>query len=125
MRALLGQVGGREVEDDMLGRQRQADRGHGGAHPLAAFAHGLVGQPHHDGIRNSGPHAGCQGRTGANRMENTALSLVLEDGTAHLMGDGLIVIDQVDRSAPAGGKGRHNRVVLSEADLAALLQALV
>ncbi len=44
MRAFLGQVGGRKVDGDALERQRQADGAEGGAHPLAAFRHRLVGQ---------------------------------------------------------------------------------
>ncbi len=48
MRAFLGQVGRREIDRDMLGRQRQAQRGDGAAHPLAALRHGLVGQADHD-----------------------------------------------------------------------------
>lgn len=42
MRALLGQIGGREVDRDPFGRERKADRGEGGAHPLAALRHRLV-----------------------------------------------------------------------------------
>lgn len=57
-------------------------------------------------------------------MENPALSLALEEGTAHLMGDRLVVVDQIDSSAPEGSKARHNRVVLTQADLAALLRAV-
>ena len=48
MRAFLGQVGGRQVDGDPLGRQRQADRGQRGAHPLAAFGDRLVGQADDD-----------------------------------------------------------------------------
>ena len=42
--AFLGEIGGREVDDDAARRQRQAQRADGGAHALAAFADGLVGQ---------------------------------------------------------------------------------
>ena len=44
MAPFLRQVGGGEVHQHTLGRQRQAKRSEGGAHTLAAFAHGLVGQ---------------------------------------------------------------------------------
>jgi hypothetical protein len=40
--ALLGQVGGRKVGDDPPRGHGQAQAGEGGAHPLAAFGHGLV-----------------------------------------------------------------------------------
>ena len=42
MAALLGQVGGRQIGDDLLGGQSQADAGEGAAHALAALSHGLV-----------------------------------------------------------------------------------
>ncbi len=45
MAAFLGQVGGGEVHRDALEGQRQADGGQRRTHPLAAFAHRLVGQP--------------------------------------------------------------------------------
>ena len=48
MRALLGQIGGRQVDGDPLGRQRQPDRAERRAHPLAALAHRLVGQADQD-----------------------------------------------------------------------------
>ena len=54
MRAFLGQVGGRQVDRDELGRQREADRGDRGAHPLAAFADRLVGQADDDEARQAG-----------------------------------------------------------------------
>ena len=41
--AFLGDVGRRQVDRDPLGRQGQAHGGKGGAHPLAALGHGLVG----------------------------------------------------------------------------------
>ena len=44
MRALLGQVGRRQVDRDPLGRQREADRGKRRMHPLAALRHRLVGK---------------------------------------------------------------------------------
>ncbi|MNJ41323.1 hypothetical protein D3C77_362420 [compost metagenome] len=44
MAAFLGQVGGGQVGDDLLGRQGQADAGEGAAHPLAALGHRLVRQ---------------------------------------------------------------------------------
>jgi hypothetical protein len=44
MASLLGQVRGREVHGNALGRQGQAGRDQGGAHPLARFGDGLVGQ---------------------------------------------------------------------------------
>lgn len=42
--ALLEQIGGRHVDGDALGRQRQAERAQGRAHPLAALGDRLVGQ---------------------------------------------------------------------------------
>ncbi len=45
--ALLGEVGGRQVDGDALRRQRQAHGVERGAHPLAAFGHRLVGQADH------------------------------------------------------------------------------
>ena len=45
MRALLGQVGGREVDGDPLGRQRDGHRGQRRAHPLAASETALSGRP--------------------------------------------------------------------------------
>ena len=48
MATFLGEIGGREIDGDPLGRQREADRGECGAHPFAAFRHRLVGQSHHD-----------------------------------------------------------------------------
>ena len=46
MGALLGQVGGREIDGDALGRKPQADGRQRGADTLAAFAHRLVGKTH-------------------------------------------------------------------------------
>ena len=54
MRALLGQVGGREVDGDALGRKRQPRSDQRRAHPLARFRDRLVGQAD-DG---EGDHAG-------------------------------------------------------------------
>ncbi len=46
--AFLGQVGGREVDDgEALARKGEADGMQRGPHPLAAFAHRLVGQADH------------------------------------------------------------------------------
>ncbi len=44
MAALLEEVGGREIDDHPLGRQRETHGGEGGAHPLARLADRLVGQ---------------------------------------------------------------------------------
>ena len=46
MRALLGQVGGREVDGDALGREGEAHRGHRGAHAFLGLGDRLVGQAH-------------------------------------------------------------------------------
>jgi hypothetical protein len=46
MRAFLGEVGGRQVHRDPLGRHRQAHGRDRAAHPLAALAHRLVAQPY-------------------------------------------------------------------------------
>ena len=46
--AFFGQVGGRQVADDPAAGQRQAEAGEGGPDPLAALAHRLVAEPHHD-----------------------------------------------------------------------------
>ena len=53
VRAFLRQVGGREVDGDDLRRQREADRGERGANALAAFGHGLVGQPDDGELRQA------------------------------------------------------------------------
>jgi hypothetical protein len=47
MRALLGQIGGREIDGDALRGKRQADRGQRGVNPLPAFVHRLVWQADH------------------------------------------------------------------------------
>ena len=44
MRAFLGEVGRRQVDDDALARQAEADRGQRAAHPLLALRHLLVRQ---------------------------------------------------------------------------------
>ena len=44
MAAFLGQVGGREIDGDAAGRQRQAGGDQRRAHPLLGFRHRLVGQ---------------------------------------------------------------------------------
>ena len=54
--ALLGQIGGRQVDRDALGRQGQAYGGQGGAHPLAALGDRLVGQADDGEGRQSGRH---------------------------------------------------------------------
>lgn len=54
MRSFLGQIGRRQIRDDALGRQRQADRAQRAAHALAAFRHRLVGEPDHDEGRQAG-----------------------------------------------------------------------
>ncbi len=45
MAAFLENVGGRQVDGNPFRRQGQAQGGQRGAHPLAAFGDGLVGQP--------------------------------------------------------------------------------
>ncbi len=54
VRPLLGQVGGREVDGDDLGRKREPDRGERRADPLAALAHRIVGQSDHGEARQAG-----------------------------------------------------------------------
>ena len=46
MRPFLGQVGGREIDDDTLRWKRQAGGEKRRTHPLAAFRYRLVGQAH-------------------------------------------------------------------------------
>ncbi len=46
MAALLGQVGGRQVDGDAARRQSQPRRDQRRAHPLARLRYGFVGQPH-------------------------------------------------------------------------------
>ena len=70
MRAFLGQVGGRQVDRDPLGRQRQADRGQRGADPLAAFGHRLVGQADDDEARAARRTAGPAPRRRAPRARD-------------------------------------------------------
>jgi len=52
--ALLGQVGGGEVDGDALGRQAQARGDQRRAHPLARFLHRLVGQADDKESRQAG-----------------------------------------------------------------------
>ena len=47
MTAFLGQIGGREIDDEALARKGEADGVQRRPHPLAAFRHRLVAQPHH------------------------------------------------------------------------------
>ena len=54
MAAFLGQIGRRQIDDDALGRQRQADGVEGGGDPLAAFLHRLVGQADGDEAHRPG-----------------------------------------------------------------------
>ena len=54
VRTLLGQVGGRPVDSDPLGWQREADRGERRAHSLAAFGDCLVRQADNDERGKSG-----------------------------------------------------------------------
>ena len=44
MAALLGKIGGREIDGDSPGGKREAGGNQGRADPLARFGHGLVGQ---------------------------------------------------------------------------------
>ena len=46
MAALLGQIGGRKIDRDVLGWQRKTRGDQRSAHPLAALSHRLVGQAH-------------------------------------------------------------------------------
>ena len=73
VRALLGQVGGREVDGDPFGREREADRGQRGAHPLAAFGDRLVGQAD-DG------EAGDAGRDLALHLDGARVEPEIGDG---------------------------------------------
>ncbi len=65
MAAFLRQIGGREVDGYALGRQGQTASGQGGADPLAAFRHGLVGKTYegegHDAGSNLHLHIDRQG----------------------------------------------------------------
>ncbi len=54
MRTLLGQIGGRQVDDDPLGRQRQPDRAERAAHPLATFGDGFIRQPDDEEVGQAG-----------------------------------------------------------------------
>ena len=53
VRAFLGQIGGRQVAGDALGRQCKPDRGERRAHPLAAFGDRLVGEADDDERRQA------------------------------------------------------------------------
>ena len=44
MAALLGQIGGRQIDGDAAGGQREAGSDQRGAHPLLGFRYRLVGQ---------------------------------------------------------------------------------
>ena len=57
MRPLLRQVGGRQVDGDALGRERQAERRDSAAHALAAFGDRLVAQPDDVEHRDAGDQA--------------------------------------------------------------------
>ncbi len=46
MAALLGQIGGREIDGDALGGKRQTRGDERRAHAVACFGDGLVGEPH-------------------------------------------------------------------------------
>ncbi len=54
MAALLGEVGRGEIDDDALGRQRQAGGMQRAPHPFAALGHRLVGQADDDEARQAG-----------------------------------------------------------------------
>ena len=54
VRSFLRQIGRRQVDDDALGRQREAQRGDRAAHPFAAFRDRLVAQPDDDEVRQAG-----------------------------------------------------------------------
>ncbi len=54
MRAFLGQIGGREIDHDPLGRQREPHRRDRPAHALAALANRLVAEPDHVEPRQAG-----------------------------------------------------------------------
>ena len=46
MAAFLGQIGGRQIDGDAAGRQRQSRGDHGRTHPLPRLRDGLIGQAH-------------------------------------------------------------------------------
>lgn len=50
--------------------------------------------------------------------------LLLEDGQAIMMGDGMVAVIQIDPSVPKGRPGRQNCVILSREDVTAILAAL-
>lgn len=54
MAALLRQIGGREVDGDPLGGQRDGERAQRAAHPVARLGHRLVGQADDGKARQAG-----------------------------------------------------------------------
>ena len=54
MAAFLRHVGGREIDGDAAGGQRQARGDQRRAHPLAGLGHRLVGQPDNGESRQAG-----------------------------------------------------------------------
>ena len=50
--------------------------------------------------------------------------LLLEEGQAIMMGDGMVAVRQVDESALPGQYGRQNCVILSREDVVAILASL-
>ena len=69
------EIGGRQVHGDPLGRQREADRGDRGAHPLAALPHRLVGEPDDEEVRHAGRQAAPAPRPRAPRARDTPPSI--------------------------------------------------
>jgi hypothetical protein len=57
--AFLGQIGGREVDRDPLGREREAERRQRRPDPLAAFADRLVGKADEEEAGTPGPTWHC------------------------------------------------------------------
>ena len=53
MAAFLQNVRRGQIYCDAFGRQRKPDGAQGGAHPFAAFGHGLVGQANHGERRDA------------------------------------------------------------------------
>lgn len=56
MRSFLGQIGGRKVYGDTLGRQREADGGEGVPHPLLALGHRLVSKAYDNEVGQPRDH---------------------------------------------------------------------
>ena len=54
MAALLGQVGGGQIDDDPAAGHGQAETGEGGADPLAALGDGLVAEAHQHELHLAG-----------------------------------------------------------------------